>query len=217
MAKTEAKVKTKANANKRNGIKVKMHMGRAKTNANDAVLTPKRKPKSRSLIKSNDDSVNIVNELCNDIWWEYSEKLAMGIQDGNSSAINLAGTEGEINRAAVLFTKQEGLFNARNTKDKDAKWLSTMMRNGTMSDRVSASTLAVQQNPIFSIKILLSLVSMAMKNNQREAQLAITALKDLFINNLMPSDRKLKYFVQQPVSHARVSAKVLSSPKHTVY
>ena len=87
------------------------------------------------------------------------------------------------------------------------------MRNGTMSDRVSASTLAVQQNPVFSIKVMMPLVTMAMKNNQREAQLAITALKDLFVNNLMPSDRKLKYLAQQPVSDPSVSAKVYKLPR----
>ena len=202
-AKKKTNVKTKTYANK-----IKRKAKKPGTNMTDAVSTLKRKSKSRTLIKSNDDSVNIVNELCSDIWWQYSDKLAVHIRDGIHSS-SFAGVDEESKRAAMLFTKQEALFNARNAKDKDAKWLSTMMRNGTMSDRVSASTLAVQQNPVFSIKILLSLVSMAMKNNQREAQLAITALKDLFINNLMPSDRKLVYFAQQPVSHPRVSAKVL--------
>ena len=160
-----------------------------------------------------DESIDIVNELCDNLWWERSAALANHLTAGDTatssaSAPNFRQFDVESKRAAVLFTKQEALFNTRNSKDKDAKWLSTMMRNGTMSDRVAASTLAVQQNPIFSTKVLLSLMAMAMKNNQREAQLAITALKDLFINNLMPSDRKLKYFVQQPVSHPRVTAKV---------
>ena len=38
-------------------------------------------------------------------------------------------------RAAILFAKQEAIFDARNTKDKDARWLSTMIRNDTISDR----------------------------------------------------------------------------------
>ena len=214
MQKAKSKAR-KTKTNKKNKIKLKATKTKLKTNrqiqVNDNALTAKSRPKSKDLVKSIDKSINIVNDLCDNLWWEYSDTLAMHVKVGairSDSAANFQQFDEESKRAAVLFTKQEALFNMRKTKDKDAKWLSTMMRNGTMSDRVSASTLSVQQNPVFSIKILLSLVSMAMKNNQREAQLAITALKDLFMNNLMPSDRKLKYFAQQPVSHPRISAKV---------
>ena len=174
--------------------------------AGKGVAKSRRRP-----TKIDDESVNIVSKLCDSIWWEYSASLARNVKGGDvvsASANNFDLFDGESKRAAILFSKQEALFNARNTKDKDAKWLSTMMRNGTMSDRVSASTLAVQQNPVFSIKVMMPLVTMAMKNNQREAQLAITALKDLFVNNLMPSDRKLKYLAQQPLFDPSVSAKV---------
>jgi ribosome biogenesis protein MAK21 len=43
---------------------------------------------------------------------------------------------------------------------------------------------------------------MAKKKGRRETMMAIDALKDLFLSDLLPSDRKLVFFYQQPLTFA---------------
>jgi hypothetical protein len=48
----------------------------------------------------------------------------------------------------------------------------------------------------------ISLISMAKKHGRRESMMAIDALKDLFLSDLLPTDRKLLFFYQQPLTFA---------------
>ena len=65
-----------------------------------------------------------------------------------------------------------------------------LITKGTLSDRIAALALKVQESPFHNLSALDALVEMANRKEQRTAQLALEALKDLFINNLLP-DRKL--------------------------
>ncbi len=47
-----------------------------------------------------------------------------------------------------------------------------------------------------------SLLTMAKKKGRRETMMAIDALKDLFLSDLLPGDRKLMFFYQQPLTFA---------------
>jgi ribosome biogenesis protein MAK21 len=79
----------------------------------------------------------------------------------------------------------------------DDRMLQTMLRSGTLADKVAAMTLAIQDDPLCHLSHLESLTTLAKKTNQRESAMAIEALKDLYMNNLLP-DRKLRRFAQQP-------------------
>ena len=70
------------------------------------------------------------------------------------------------------------------------KWMDELITKGTLSDRIAALALKVQESPFHNLSALDALVEMANRKEQRTAQLALEALKDLFINNLLP-DRKL--------------------------
>ena len=73
------------------------------------------------------------------------------------------------------------------------------MSTGTLSDKISALTLSVQESPVHNMKALESLVSLASKRSRGQAVEVLGALKDLFgPGNLLPSDRKLKTFASQP-------------------
>ena len=73
------------------------------------------------------------------------------------------------------------------------------MSTGTLSDKVSALTLSVQEAPLHNVKALESLVGLARKRSRGQAVEVLGALKDLFgSGNLLPSDRKLKNFASQP-------------------
>ncbi|OQS01622.1 hypothetical protein ACHHYP_00510 [Achlya hypogyna] len=80
----------------------------------------------------------------------------------------------------------------------DEKYLKTMMKSGTLADRIAATTLAIQGSPIHNLQRLSQLVTMAKNKSRRESQMAVDSLKDLFLNNLLP-DRKLHFFHQQPI------------------
>ncbi|KAJ2892421.1 hypothetical protein MKZ38_009859 [Zalerion maritima] len=79
------------------------------------------------------------------------------------------------------------------------KFLSTIMSSGTMSDKVSALTLAIQESPIHNGKALETLISMASKRSRSQALVALSALVDLFGPGLLlPSDRRLRRLDAQP-------------------
>lgn len=83
----------------------------------------------------------------------------------------------------------------------DDKYLATMMKSGTLADRVAALTLTVQASPFHGLSRLSQLITMASKKARRESLMAVDSLKDLFLNNLLPDDRKLNFFHQNPVTH----------------
>lgn len=79
------------------------------------------------------------------------------------------------------------------------KFLSTIMTTGTLSDKVSALTLAVQESPVHNIRAFDSLITLAAKKSRAQALGAIGALVDLLgPGTLLPSDRRLRTFQTQP-------------------
>ena len=75
----------------------------------------------------------------------------------------------------------------------DQKWMHDMITSGTLSDKVAALTLLVQESPLHELQTLDMLVCMALKPEPRTATLALEALKDLLVHNLLP-DRPLVAF-----------------------
>ncbi|KAJ2413542.1 RNA-binding ribosome biosynthesis protein mak21 [Coemansia sp. RSA 2530] len=82
----------------------------------------------------------------------------------------------------------------------DRSFVSNILSSGTLSDRVSALTLIVQESPVHNIKSLGQLMAMVQKKNRREALMAVGSVKDLMSLNLLPPNRKLKYFADQPIN-----------------
>ncbi|KAM0437443.1 hypothetical protein ACHAPT_001805 [Fusarium lateritium] len=79
------------------------------------------------------------------------------------------------------------------------KFLSTIMSSGTLTDKVSALTLAVQESPVHNIRAFDALMSLASKKSRGQALGAIGALVDLLgPGTLLPADRRLRAFHTQP-------------------
>ncbi len=73
------------------------------------------------------------------------------------------------------------------------------MSSGTLSDKVSALTLVVQESPLHTMKALENLLGLAKKRSRAQAVSALGALKDLLGQGVvLPSTRKLKAFAHQP-------------------
>lgn len=73
------------------------------------------------------------------------------------------------------------------------------MSSGTLTDKISALTLAVQESPVHNIRAFDALMSLAAKKSRGQALGAIGALVDLLgPGTLLPSDRRLRTFQAQP-------------------
>lgn len=79
------------------------------------------------------------------------------------------------------------------------KFYSTIMSSGTLSDKISALTLAVQESPLHNTKALENLIGLGKKRSRTQAVEVLRSLKDMFAQGtLLPSDRRLRSFANQP-------------------
>jgi ribosome biogenesis protein MAK21 len=90
--------------------------------------------------------------------------------------------------------------------NSDQKWLNNVIESGTWSDRVAALTLRIQESPFHNLRALDILIEMAGKKDPRVAMMAIEALRDLLVNNILP-DRPLLNLSQQPLVHSKMTMK----------
>ena len=63
-----------------------------------------------------------------------------------------------------------------------------MLKQGTISDKVSALSMIIQKDPMKSVTYLSTLINLAKKKNRKQGEAAIGALKDLFINHGLLKD-----------------------------
>lgn len=79
------------------------------------------------------------------------------------------------------------------------KFYATIMTSGTLSDKISALTLAVQESPLHNTKSLETLIGLGKKRSRAQAVEVLRSLKDMFSQGtLLPSDRRLRSFANQP-------------------
>lgn len=104
------------------------------------------------------------------------------------------------NHAKALLENDNTQYAKSNRSASSAhQFYSTIMSTGTLSDKISALTLSVQESPVHNMKALESLVGLAGKRSRGQAVEVLGALKDLFgPGNVLPSDRKLRTFASQP-------------------
>ncbi|GME98576.1 unnamed protein product [[Candida] boidinii] len=125
--------------------------------------------------------------------------------------LNLTQKTGDImnqQQISTLFEKAKEIVEQENklyyeefSKSSSQKsFLSNVLTNGTLSDKVSALTLLVQEAPLHNLKSLDQLFSMCEKKSRTAALQCITAVVDLLVNGLLPGDRKLRYFNKQPLT-----------------
>ena len=91
--------------------------------------------------------------------------------------------------------KASGMKGARKS---ERQWLETVLKSGTMTDKMSAYLVVMQESPLHHGSVLDTLISLVSLKSRRPCLLAIDTLKDLFLNVLLPPDRKLRSFEWQP-------------------
>ncbi|KAL4886582.1 CBF/Mak21 family-domain-containing protein [Aspergillus karnatakaensis] len=105
------------------------------------------------------------------------------------------------NYAVTLLEKENKMYaDAQQASASSSyKFYSTIMTTGTLSDKTSALTLAVQESPLHNTKSLENLVALGKKRSRAQAVEVLRSLKDMFAQGtLLPSDRRLRSFANQP-------------------
>lgn len=113
-------------------------------------------------------------------------------------------------RVRALLDTEATAFEARSSSSQSLAWLQQANRGGTTADRVAAMALMVQESPMANLKALDGLIAMMKKRGGARGVVtsALDALKELWIDVLLPPTRKLKYLDAQPL-HDDPSPKVL--------
>lgn len=116
----------------------------------------------------------------------------------------------KISHAKKLLKEENEKVDLRSRlSSSDRSFVSNILTSGTLSDKVSALTLLVQESPLHSLKTLDTLMTMAKKKSRKEALMAVESLKDLFIGSVLP-DRKLIYIVDRPLGSPEVEDRHLA-------
>ncbi|EXJ55539.1 hypothetical protein A1O7_08467 [Cladophialophora yegresii CBS 114405] len=101
--------------------------------------------------------------------------------------------------AKSLLDEENRKFQESQQSSAAQSFYNTVITSGTLSDKISALTLAVQESPIHNVKALETLIGLAGKRSRSQAVDVLRALKDLFAQgSLLPSSRKLYAFQAQP-------------------
>ncbi|KAJ8976913.1 hypothetical protein NQ317_014085 [Molorchus minor] len=92
-------------------------------------------------------------------------------------------------------------FNAKISKtNPNYQWMKTVMTKGTISDKIAAHTLSIQDNPVCNLERIRNLVGMVKVGKKKECTAVIDTLRELFLTDLLLPNRKLKSFHQRPLS-----------------
>lgn len=92
-------------------------------------------------------------------------------------------------------------YNTKNSKtNSNFQWMKTVMHKGTVSDRIAAHTVAIQDNPVCNLETLRNLVGMVKVGKKKECFAVVETLTELFLSYLLKPNVKLKAFHQRPLS-----------------
>lgn len=137
-------------------------------------------------------------------WYQYEKSLRDRVMSKSIKKCSKVSTE----ELAALYREAADEICRREIQissgGKDERWIESTIRKGTLKDRIAAMSVLVSQDPVHKFHALDGLLQMACGSsesvghaNSRVAQLAAEALEDLFLNTLIPTDRKLQTLEQR--------------------
>ncbi|RDA90529.1 hypothetical protein CP533_4145 [Ophiocordyceps camponoti-saundersi (nom. inval.)] len=131
--------------------------------------------------------------------WHSAELDNLPSPSSDQPAPLFASTEALKKHAKTLLNSDAEKYRTSIFASSSHKFLATIMSSGTLADKVSALTLAIQESPVHNIRALDALITLASKKSRAQAIGAIGALVDLLgPGSLLPSDRRLRTFHSQP-------------------
>ena len=148
-------------------------------------------------------------------WYEYGKDIR-GRNDVNPPSSSSTKSPPSLvcqfrSMADSIYLKELRLFKDQSKgSSSDEQWVENTIRKGTLKDRIAAMSVTLSTDPIHKLYALDGLLSMvgcstsasdgSGKANSRVAQLTAEALEDLFINTLLPPNRKLLTLAQRPLA-----------------
>lgn len=82
----------------------------------------------------------------------------------------------------------------------ESRWIQTVLRSGTFSDKIAAHTLLLQESPAHNLPSLKFLISLLDVKGRREGLASLDALLQLFTEGrLLNPNAKLRYMNQKPL------------------
>ncbi|OMH80027.1 Ribosome biogenesis protein MAK21 [Zancudomyces culisetae] len=137
-------------------------------------------------------------------WYEIQNKSNA---DSGDTKLSEEAVERLLEKAQWLLDEESEKYRKQREKGKknadDMEFVSSILKSGTLTDKLSALTLLVQESPIHNMDKLNQLMAMARKKHRREAIIALSSLKDLMITDILPN-RRLKYFVDREITSENV-------------
>uniref|UniRef100_A0A8C1TKC0 CCAAT/enhancer-binding protein zeta n=1 Tax=Cyprinus carpio TaxID=7962 RepID=A0A8C1TKC0_CYPCA len=103
--------------------------------------------------------------------------------------------------AQKLYENEIALYKNKKNFQKGANsaWMKSVVSTGTLTDRMAAMTVLIQDAPIHSLEHVENLVSLVKKKgSRRQGLMALDTLKELLLTDLLPKHRKLHTFSQHP-------------------
>ena len=154
--------------------------------------TGKPKPKSRTLSQA-----NVICEARPD--WYNAEPPVSSSSAKTTKKASVDSTSALHDFAINLWSKDNETYRQHFETSSSHAFYNTVISSGTLSDKVSALTLAIQESPVHNMRALESLLSLARKRSRSQAVDVLRALKDLFAQgSMLPSDRRLWTFATNP-------------------
>ncbi|KAE8355583.1 CBF/Mak21 family-domain-containing protein [Aspergillus coremiiformis] len=131
--------------------------------------------------------------------WYMTELPSISAKQANALPRQLV--DRVYNYAVSLLEKENTMYSEAQQASASSshKFYSTIMSTGTLSDKVSALTLAIQESPLHNTKSLENLIALGKKRSRAQAVEVLRSLKDMFAQGtLLPNDRRLRSFANQP-------------------
>ncbi|GLV42792.1 uncharacterized protein CBL_03532 [Carabus blaptoides fortunei] len=92
-------------------------------------------------------------------------------------------------------------YSIKNAKtNSDYQWMKTVMSKGTVSDKVAAYTVLIQDDPVCNLATLRNLINMVKVGKKKECLIVMDTLSELFLSDLLRPDIRLIPFHEQPLS-----------------
>jgi len=131
-------------------------------------------------------------------------------QNKTKTSKELANLQQELKQKGKALLEKLAVNTAqKRRKTADDRWVEKVIKSGTTIDKLAASMISIKQNPLSSLKPLEQLVAQAKKKGGKANVIIVDNLRDLFLFDLLPESRKLKYFREQPYSSPKVTSEHL--------
>jgi ribosome biogenesis protein MAK21 len=96
------------------------------------------------------------------------------------------------------LTKLAAKESSHKSNQMTTAWTTKMLHGGTIADKISALSLQIKYQQLTIPLYIDSLLSLANRKGNKDTNLALETLRDLFITDILPLNRKLRFFHEQP-------------------